>query len=146
MSKDSIFNFEYQFVKYGEFHHNKINQIIHIIFVPLILWTAQVWLSKISPYLNYVLTATYAAYYLVLNIKFGLLIMPLLTLSSFYAFQFSLVENSLALATAAHFASWIFQIFGHAVFEKRAPAFTKDPLQAVIATNLVCTCAFICFL
>ncbi len=43
--KMSLFDFNHQFVKYGEFHANRINQAIHIVFVPTILWTAQVWVS-----------------------------------------------------------------------------------------------------
>lgn len=41
----SLFNFDYQFVKYGEFHANKVNQAIHLTFVPAILWSSQVWLT-----------------------------------------------------------------------------------------------------
>ena len=48
-----IFNFEHQFVKYGEFHANKINQAIHLVFVPTILWTAQVWLTASPIYYNW---------------------------------------------------------------------------------------------
>lgn len=64
MSVSRLFNFQHQFVKYGEFHANKVNQGIHLIFVPLILWTGtcvaciyldfslvQVWLVKTPVYL-----------------------------------------------------------------------------------------------
>ncbi len=39
----SLLDFKTQFVKYGEFHSNPINQFIHVIFVPMIMWSGQVW-------------------------------------------------------------------------------------------------------
>ena len=43
-------------------------------------------------------------------------------------------------ATGIHITSWIFQILGHQVFEGRAPAFIKDPLQAVVLAPLFVFC------
>ncbi|OMH79444.1 putative endoplasmic reticulum membrane protein [Zancudomyces culisetae] len=39
MQISKIFDLRTQFVKYGEYHYNLTNVIIHIIFVPTILWT-----------------------------------------------------------------------------------------------------------
>ena len=48
-SKSStLFNFDKQFIQYAEYHNEPVNQIIHMIFVPTILFTALVWLSNIS--------------------------------------------------------------------------------------------------
>jgi 2-hydroxy fatty acid dioxygenase len=45
MGKSKAFDLDYQYVKYGEYHFNATNEVIHMIFVPLILFTVQVWLS-----------------------------------------------------------------------------------------------------
>lgn len=34
-----------QLTFYGSYHANKWNQLIHFVFVPLIFWTACVWLA-----------------------------------------------------------------------------------------------------
>lgn len=39
------FNLVDELTFYGQYHANPINQIIHFIFVPLILWTVAVWLA-----------------------------------------------------------------------------------------------------
>lgn len=56
------------------------------------------------------------------------------------------------VAGGIHILSWIFQIckfltisfsystVGHQVFEKRAPAFTKDPIQALVLAPLFVFC------
>ncbi len=46
-------NFYDQLSFYGAYHHNKWNQLVHFIFVPLIFWSASVWLSytgQLVPY------------------------------------------------------------------------------------------------
>jgi uncharacterized membrane protein YGL010W len=41
-----IFDFVHQLVFYASYHSNTVNKIIHIVFVPTILWTVCVWLSN----------------------------------------------------------------------------------------------------
>lgn len=46
-------NFYDQLSFYGAYHHNKWNQLVHFIFVPLIFWSASVWLAypgQLVPY------------------------------------------------------------------------------------------------
>lgn len=43
----TMFDFEHQFAAYGEYHENKTNQIIHMIFVPLIMWSVQVIVLRV---------------------------------------------------------------------------------------------------
>ena len=47
----------YMVYNYGKFHANTVNQIIHIICVPLILYTWYIMLSLITPW--YQLEASY---------------------------------------------------------------------------------------
>lgn len=38
-----------QLVFYGSYHRKKGNQLIHFIFVPVIMWSAGVWLAYLGP-------------------------------------------------------------------------------------------------
>jgi 2-hydroxy fatty acid dioxygenase len=154
----SLFNFDVQFVKYGEFHANKINQVIHIIFVPAILWSCQVWFSTFGKFISwqfddilpinvsFILSACYCLYFILLHKIIGFLITPAIFGLLYSSNQFLLLQNlpyglsPMQLSTAVHVSSWVFQILGHQVFEGRgkdhglivAPAFTKDPIQALV--------------
>lgn len=39
-------------VFYRQYHKNKWNQLIHIVFVPVIMWTVLVWLAYAPPLAN----------------------------------------------------------------------------------------------
>lgn len=47
MLQKPLFSLKHQFPRYAEYHHDRLNQQIHIIFVPLILWTSSVFLANI---------------------------------------------------------------------------------------------------
>ncbi|KAI8897006.1 hypothetical protein BC833DRAFT_595357 [Globomyces pollinis-pini] len=145
-------NFDKQFVNYAEYHNNKINQAIHVIFVPTILWSAQVLLTK-SPvyttwaYSNYlpvnnalICSGFYSLYYLALHRPLGLIATPVLLGCTYYANQFANLDlpygGPLAWAGAIHLTSWFFQILGHQLYEKRAPAFLDNPLEALVLAPL----------
>lgn len=40
---------ETQLAFYGSYHSHPLNQAIHFVFVPLILWTVAVWLAYTPP-------------------------------------------------------------------------------------------------
>ncbi|EEB94059.1 hypothetical protein MPER_07197 [Moniliophthora perniciosa FA553] len=82
----SIFDVNTQLTFYGAYHSNRINVLIHIICVPLILWSAEVLLADVPTpeflpnihhecyeYLAFdmnipaVLSAFYISYYLILE-------------------------------------------------------------------------------
>ena len=44
------FNLSDQLAFYASYHSNPINQLIHFIFVPLLLWTAAIWLAYTPPF------------------------------------------------------------------------------------------------
>lgn len=90
MAKSGIFDLEKQFAQYGAYHSNKINILIHCVFVWPILFSALTLLAYTKPLapqlpvmaalpyheymaLNYsfVLTAVYALYYISLEPKSG---------------------------------------------------------------------------
>lgn len=41
-----LLNFEEQLTFYAAYHHNKVNKFIHVVCVPLIMWSVLVWLSS----------------------------------------------------------------------------------------------------
>jgi uncharacterized membrane protein YGL010W len=51
------FNLRDQLIFYGSYHSNPINQAIHFIFVPLILWTVAVWLAYTPAFFYYDIAA-----------------------------------------------------------------------------------------
>lgn len=75
MSSSNRLDIYDQMAFYGEFHHNKVNQIIHMIFVPIIFWTALVWISQVpfievnSQRLNlaFFVALGYSIYYIILE-------------------------------------------------------------------------------
>ncbi|KAI9347783.1 DUF962 domain protein [Zopfochytrium polystomum] len=150
------FDLMVQFPKYAEYHHNRVNQLIHITCVPIILWTSMVWFANIPAFAAWpldavqqplnatvLLTAFYATYYLILDPLTGALILPLLALLCHTATRFqagAAVAAGLlpadvspnAVAGVVHATAWCFQFLGHGVAERRAPALLDNLLQAVV--------------
>jgi uncharacterized membrane protein YGL010W len=146
-----IFNVEKQLTFYGAYHSNRINVLIHIIFVPIILWTFQVLASqlpvpsslpdihyKINDYLIFdlnipaILAAIYFLYYFALEPLAALLYLPQFTISLLTATAFSKDPSHMTQAALLHGASWIAQFLGHGLAEKRAPALLDNLLGAVV--------------
>lgn len=142
----------------GAFHHNKWNQLIHILFVPLIVWSAMVFfilatpgdahsfatltekdaLSAVLPVngLNLALPVflLYAIYYVTLDFWPGLVydaFLYVLLLAANHLVAES--PNALAIALGVHVLSWYMQIHpGHLILEKRRPALTQSFFQSLV--------------
>ncbi len=138
------------FAFYGAYHHNKINQVIHVICVPAIYTTALAFLTRASlpvavpvaargllRYLGETSLSSvsaalpfalgYAGYYLSLTISSR----PLLGLSAgaLALAALPLSHHVLTLGPSAmkatigvHVVSWLAQFYGHGVHEGRSPA------------------------
>eukprot|EP00698_Gefionella_okellyi_P003048 TRINITY_DN12869_c0_g1_i1.p1 TRINITY_DN12869_c0_g1~~TRINITY_DN12869_c0_g1_i1.p1 ORF type:complete len:185 (-),score=35.54 TRINITY_DN12869_c0_g1_i1:111-665(-) len=131
---------------YQSYHSNKINQLIHFVFVPTIYWTALVFFTAIPvpfPKIDVVgvnignpsvlLWAFYAFYYLTLDLTAGALYFPVLfgmlvTANNFAATQ----ESALYYAAIVHVISWVMQFIGHGVFEGRKPALVDNLFQSIV--------------
>jgi len=152
------FNLEDQLAFYGAFHHNKLNQLIHIIFVPAIVWSALVFLVLLTPGANHsivelgsksligqvlpahgvnlslLMYAVYAIYYLTLDFW------PALAYDVFLFFLYVTANwtahstpNALYIALVVHALSWYMQIHpGHLVLEKRRPALLQSFFQSLV--------------
>lgn len=153
----SLFSFKTQFVKYGEFHANKVNQAIHIIFVPAILWSAMVWLTKTGIIIHTAYDSIlplnaavigiilYSLYYFLLHPVIGLLSTPVLYVLAISATKFGEMDevygfSPIKLSILIHVVSWVAQILGHQIYEKRAPAILDDPLQPLVLAPLFVFC------
>ncbi|KAJ1667402.1 hypothetical protein IW140_000885 [Coemansia sp. RSA 1813] len=153
----SVFDIKSEFSKYGEYHANKVNIAIHMLFVPTILWCStglaaaltpqQLFtypsvvdsaLSKLpgpNPLPNF--SAIYmlgcSLFYIALDQVAGLLVAPLL-----YAILVSSQEYALSSPEATKVllgvfvVAWVAQFVGHGVFEKRAPALIDNLMQALV--------------
>jgi uncharacterized membrane protein YGL010W len=124
--------------EYGESHHNPINEALHWICVPIILWCVLglLWSAPFPdgvrsaiPMANWATLVSLAAiiYYALLSVPLALGVLPLLLLMLWSIAALS--RNSLAplwLICAGLFVlAWIGQFVGHAIEGKR-PSFFKD--------------------
>ena len=104
-------------VFYESYHRNVFNKLIHIFFVPILLWTG----LSIANYFDTVFAKTvagcYAGYYIFLDKKVGLSYSLILFLMLCNLKTLSLASNILL-----HIFSWIVQILSHKFIEKNSPA------------------------
>ncbi|KAI9136773.1 DUF962 domain-containing protein [Paraphysoderma sedebokerense] len=108
-----LFNLLEQMTFYGSYHNNKLNQLVHIIFVPLIYWTALVWASNTGPLIDTKIEIPIPSSLAVLNQVFGgntINIIPNLAFfaSCFYTGYYFLLEP---VATILYFPILAFEYF-----------------------------------
>lgn len=143
---------KHQLVFYGQYHSNKYNVAIHMVFVPIILWTTLIiqahlpwpdFLPKgtydiLPPYLSFgwnwavPFAAVYGAYYVVLEPVAGLLYLPLLSTMLLTATSLATTTWGLNMAAWLWFAAWIAQFAGHGLAEKRSPALLDNLVGALV--------------
>lgn len=145
MSK--ILSLEHQMPFYGAYHAHPTNISIHMVFVPVILYTVFVFLSNTGPLLSNsglwpsflpesnaaTLLATLSVPgYIIMQPVAGLLSVPVLlamiTSASFLTNAYGSSANW--YAGVVHVLSWIMQFVGHGVYEGRKPALLDNIFQA----------------
>eukprot|EP00128_Syssomonas_multiformis_P018436 Colp12_sorted_trinity150504_noHs@10075 len=159
-----IFSLEGQIGFYAQYHHNKVNQLVHLVGVPAILWSALAWVALASPEFIDVSFATekgwtyfrgdvaliaisfYALYFLILEPVATTLYLPGL-FGLYYSAEYLVAthENALMIATVVHVGSWIAQIAAHQIFEKRSPALLDNLFQALVLAPLFVWLEFLFF-
>lgn len=134
MTFSNYFDVRKSFPFYGAYHHDKINQWIHMLFVPCIFTTslqfgANLRLGPIS--LSDAAAAFYAVSFVFMDAPAGLLYAPVI----FAMHQIGTVylAQQTPLAVALHVLGWIFQFVGHGIFERRRPALFDNLFQSVHA-------------
>lgn len=151
MSLSHLFNVDKQLTFYGAYHSNKVNVLIHIICVPIILWSAHALVAPLPmpsfmPTVHYAFNeylvfdlnyatihaALYLVYYFILEPVAALFYAPQLVLSLLSAIAFSQRPGYLIWAGLLQAASWVAQFLGHGLAEKRAPALLDNLIGAVV--------------
>lgn len=134
------------FSGYGAYHHNKVNQWIHIICVPMILACSNghgeyMKIDALGHEINWVLAINTCAMLFYLNLHF---VGGLVVSTWMYTTHFVFTQELIASESNAHFMigtlhalSWIAQFVGHGVFEGRKPALFDNILQVFSAPLFV---------
>jgi len=147
----SLFDVRKQLVFYGSYHANTVNVRIHMLFVPIIMWTVQVMLctlptpaffptyrhdfnSLLSFQVNWglVMSIVYLSYYIALLPSAALSYAPQMALFYLFANAVSHNPDYVKLAMVLHVSSWVAQIYGHQVHEGRAPALLDNLVGALV--------------
>lgn len=143
-----LFDIEAHLIFYRKYHFNNTNVAIHLVCIPLILLSAicmSIGTEIVNGYAYFtvgvIVAWIYGLYYVILDWQLGVPAMAILT--TFAHFQrvhyATLNENTMLLpagyrsiALAVHVVCWLAQFYGHAVYEKRAPALFDNLLQALV--------------
>ena len=110
---------------YGAYHSTRGNKLVHVLFVPLLLWSAFAALAVlVSSTTAFILWGAYAALYVILEPVAGAAASGLYCLLLLHAQRFAAsAAHPLLVAGGVHASSWFFQVaIGHALIEKRRPA------------------------
>lgn len=137
-------NLKNNFAFYAAYHKNPQNQLIHVITIPIIIWTIFVGLAHLSisiPMTFYdtlisvnpssILIIVYSLMYIQIDKLAALLMIFIIVGLYICANIFRYYKtNSLLWALITHIVGWIIQFAGHGVFEKRKPALIDGIVQA----------------
>lgn len=150
-----MFDLEKNYAFYGAYHSNKVNILIHMLFVWPIFFSAILILNFTPSFFNlppitlslsgvhllliinfgFLITLIYSLFYIFLDVKAGSLAAFLCFFSwVFSSFLAQLLGFSLAwkVVLVVQLVCWTGQFIGHGVFEKRAPALLDNLLQAFL--------------
>lgn len=123
---------------YKSSHLNTKNIITHFVGIPLILWSAALFfatfsfsLAGIETNAMQLIAVLIFAYYLVLDIKLGVIAIALIAPIWYHANGYAMSESAYLMAGIVFFIGWVFQFIGHH-YEKAKPAFFDDIKQLLI--------------
>ena len=138
------------FAFYRAYHRHPVNQIIHMITIPIIVFTILIWLSYVKFYqfdqlspdilckmltinLGLAISIIYITFYLILDIVGGILMTFVILIMYLGANLFRYyVPYAWAWALGAHVIAWVFQFLGHGLWERRKPALFDSLIQAFL--------------
>lgn len=149
----NYFNLQKQYEFYHKFHKNHINQFIHILCIPIILWTFAVFFSYIDfnyssiilcPFFGFInlngtsiILTIYSLYYFILEPRLGMImycILYFMQITSYYFYLY--ISYAWYYALVIHIISWILQLLGHYIFEKNKPALISGLVQSFLIAPL----------
>jgi uncharacterized membrane protein YGL010W len=110
--------------QYAESHQNPVNEVIHFICVPVIMWTFLGLFWSLHPLLAVAVTVLALIYYFTLSLSLciGMAIMSAVMLAILYGLPASWV---LPLSLIVFVIAWIGQFIGH-YLEGKKPSFFDD--------------------
>jgi uncharacterized membrane protein YGL010W len=123
------------FEEYTDYHRHPTNRLTHKIAIPLIVfhviamltWVRLGEVEGVTLTLGHVAWVLSALWYLSLDLRLGVVLTVL------FALCFPLAATTPAWAVwVIAVAGWTIQLAGHMVWEKRAPAFLTNLVQALI--------------
>jgi uncharacterized membrane protein YGL010W len=139
------------FAFYAAYHQHPVNQIIHIITIPVIMFTILVIASYINFYnfeivryeiinamLNVnaglILITFYTIMYIMLDVLGGILFFPCVMILYILSnvFRYLVVGDAWIISIMIHIVAWIIQFAGHVIWEKRKPALFDSIIQAFL--------------
>ena len=115
---NNIEHLESKLIFYESYHHDFYNKLIHVVFVPLLLYTGIAIVNYYSEILAIIGSLFYSVYYCYLDLFGGISYSAII----YYMYQKREAYDFLTIVYF-HIFSWIVQIFSHKNFEQRAPAF-----------------------
>lgn len=123
---------------YRKYHRDPVNLGLHIIGIPTILGTSLYNLTILrlpgstNLTLGFAVGLYYFYYYLRLDPKLGSLFGAVVAASSYYFGTLSARNSQYKLTWSLWTIGWIAQFLGHGLFEKNAPALTKNLRQSLV--------------
>jgi uncharacterized membrane protein YGL010W len=110
---------------YGESHQNQMNEWIHFIAIPVIMFSLTGLLMAIHPWIAYLLVAASMLYYARLSMVF-LFSMAAISAGMLAGLQVLSATGALLVTCSALFVgAWVLQFIGHKV-EGKKPSFFED--------------------
>jgi uncharacterized membrane protein YGL010W len=124
------------FADYASYHRTRGNILCHFFGIPLIVYAIlgflQYW--KIGPVsAAEIVIVISTAFYLMLDSRLAACMLTMTVILDVCAYKVS----SLKIAGLAFLAGWILQALGHAIFEKRSPAFLKNMIHLMVGPIFV---------
>jgi uncharacterized membrane protein YGL010W len=109
---------------YAEYHRTSGNRLCHAFGIPLIVYAVVAWSRVGSPF---PIAALILPVYFLWDLRVGAL------MTSFMAVSALVAARAPGWASWAAFVlGWAFQFVGHAVYEKKSPAFAKNLAHLLI--------------
>lgn len=143
-----ILDLDEQFAFYASYHTHRLNQAIHFVCIPALLWSALVLLDATQPLgtvagaipinASAIAAAIYAGYYVALDrrsvygVASAVLVAALHASARSFRAAAGVRGAPLPVALGVHLAGWTAQLLGHKVFEGRQPALAENLAQALL--------------
>jgi uncharacterized membrane protein YGL010W len=117
---------------YALYHQTRGNKICHFIGIPLIMFSLMVLLRPLTLLPAFtaaeLLILLTFAYYVTLDLRLAVGMLFISSALDLAAWKI----GDLRIGLIALIVGWIFQGIGHAVYEKRSPAFTRNLVHLLI--------------